>query len=266
VPRRGNKTGKNIMEVACVCRVLIMPCLDIKDGRVVKGVHFTNLQDAGDPVFCAQAYCEAGADELAFLDITATVEGRRTMLTVVEKVAAVATVPLTVGGGIGSLADIEAVLTAGADRVSISSAAYRTPDLIEKAAKKFGSNKIVVALDVDKNEKLSSGYEVFVDGGRTATGKDAVAWAQEAADRGAGMLLPTSKARDGAKTGYDLPLIKKLKETVGIPVVASGGAGRPEHFLEAAQAGADILLAASVFHFGEITIPEVKKYLAKHGF
>lgn len=249
-----------------MCPVLIMPCLDIKNGRVVKGVHFTNLQDAGDPVACAQAYCEAQADELAFLDITATVEGRRTMLTVVEKVAAVVTVPLTVGGGISSLADIEAVLAAGADRVSISSAAFRNPNLITEAAQEFGSDRIVIALDVDKNANLPSGYEVYINGGMTATGKDAVAWAEEAVARGAGMLLPTSKAHDGAKTGYALPLLRKIKKAVKIPVIASGGAGRLEHFLEAAQAGADILLAASVFHFGEITIPEVKAYLAKHGF
>lgn len=245
--------------------VLVMPCLDIKDGRVVKGIHFVDLRDAGDPVACAQAYCEAGADELAFLDITATLDGRGTMLDVVKRVAAVTTVPFTVGGGIRSLQDIDAVLAAGADRASISSAAYRNPALIEEAAKRFGSDKIVVAIDVDRNPTLPSGYEVYVDGGNTATGGDAVVWAQEAVARGAGIILPTSKACDGAKTGYDLPLIRKVKDVAGVPVVASGGAGSPEHFVEAAHAGADILLAASVFHFGEITISGLKQFLAEKG-
>lgn len=246
-------------------KAAIMPCLDIKDGRVVKGVQFVVLRDAGDPVECARAYCAAGADELAFLDITATVEGRKTMLGTVRRVAAVVTVPFTVGGGIGSLDDVEAVLAAGADRVSISSAAFRRPGLIDAAVKLCGSDKIVVALDVDRNAALPSGYEVYIDGGSTATGRDAVEWAREAADRGAGIILPTSKACDGAKTGYDLPLIRGIKAAVSVPVVASGGAGALEHFLEAVEAGADILLAASVFHFGEITIPELKAYLEQNG-
>ncbi|EEG76248.1 imidazole glycerol phosphate synthase subunit HisF [Dethiobacter alkaliphilus] len=246
-------------------KVLIMPCLDIKDGRVVKGVHFVGLQDAGDPVESARAYCDAGADELAFLDITATIEGRKTMLETVKKVAAVTTVPFTVGGGIKSAADAEAVLAAGADRVSMSSAAFRNPALIDEAVKLFGREKVVVAIDVDKNAALPSGYEVYVDGGNTATGKDAIEWAKEAEARGASIILPTSKACDGAKTGYDLPLIRGIKEVVSAPVVASGGAGSKEHFLEAAQAGADILLAASVFHFGEIAVPDLKEYLAGQG-
>jgi len=245
--------------------VLIMPCLDIKEGRVVKGVHFLNLRDAGDPVECALAYCNQGADELAFLDITATVEKRKTTLETVRRVAAVATVPFTVGGGIASLADAEAVLAAGADRVSISSAAYREPGLIDQAAARFGQDKIVVAIDVDLNPALPSGYEVYIDGGNTATGTDAIAWAKEAENRGAGFILPTSKTRDGAKTGYDIPLIRGIKAVVKVPVVASGGAGSMEHFLEAARDGqADILLAASVFHFGEISIPVLKAYLAKN--
>jgi cyclase len=245
-------------------KVLIMPCLDIKDGRVVKGVHFVGLQDAGDPVECARVYNGAGADELAFLDITATIEGRKTMLDAVRKVADVTAVPFTVGGGIKSVSEAEAVLAAGADRISISSAAFRNPGLIDEAVKQFGSEKVVVAIDVDQNSALPSGYEVYVDGGNTAAGKDAVEWAREAVERGAGIILPTSKACDGAKTGYDLPLIRGIKEAVSVPVVASGGAGKMEHFLEAAQAGADILLAASVFHFGEIAIPELKKHLAQH--
>lgn len=246
-------------------KVLIMPCLDMKDGRVVKGVQFVNLKDAGDPVECARAYCAAGADELAFLDITATLEGRRTMLETVRRVAAVTTVPFTVGGGIRSLEEVEAVLASGADRASISSAAFRNPSLVEEAAQRFGSEKIVVAIDVDRNEALPSGYEVFVDGGTTATGSDAVAWAREAAARGAGIILPTSKTCDGAKSGYDLPLIRKIREAVGVPVVASGGAGKMADFLDAARAGADMLLAASVFHFGEITVPELKQFLARNG-
>lgn len=245
--------------------VVIMPCLDIKDGRVVKGVHFVDLQEAGDPVECARAYCAAGADELAFLDITATIEGRKTMLDTVRGVAAVTTIPFTVGGGIGSTEDAEAVLAAGADRVSISSAAFRNPALIDDVVKLFGSGRVVVAVDVDRNPALPSGYEVYIDGGGTATGTDAIEWAKEAAARGAGIMLPTSKACDGAKTGYDLPLIRGIREAVSVPVVASGGAGSPEHFLEAAEAGADILLAASVFHFGEIAIPDLKQYLAQNG-
>lgn len=247
-------------------KVLIMPCLDMKEGRVVKGVHFVDLRDAGDPVECARTYCASGADELAFLDITATVEKRGTTLDAVRRVAQVTTVPFTVGGGIGSLSDAEAVLEAGADRVSISSAAFRNPDLIEQAAARFGSEKIVVAIDVDRNPALPSGYEVYIDGGNTATGKDAVEWAREAEARGAGIILPTSKACDGAKTGYDIPLIRMIKENVQVPVVASGGAGKMEHFLEAAKEGkADILLAASVFHFGEINIRQLKRYLSENG-
>ncbi len=247
-------------------KVLIMPCLDIKEGRVVKGVHFIDLKDAGDPVECARTYCESGADELAFLDIAATIEKRGTTLDAVRRVAEVTTVPFTVGGGINSLADAEAVLEAGAHRVSISSAAFRNPDLINQAASKFGSEKIVVAIDVDKNPALPSGYEVYIHGGNTATGKDAVEWAREAEARGAGIILPTSKACDGAKTGYDIPLIKAIKENVKVPVVASGGAGKMKHFLEAAKEGkADILLAASVFHFGEINIRELKQYLRENG-
>lgn len=246
-------------------KVLIMPCLDMKAGRVVKGIHFADIKDAGDPVECAKTYCENGADELAFLDITATIQKRKTTLDAVRKVAEVISIPFTVGGGISSVASAEEVFIAGADRVSISSAAYRQPDLIDEMAKKFGSDKIVVAIDVDKNPSLPSGYEVYIDGGNTPTGKDALEWAIEAEALGAGIILPTSKACDGAKTGFDLPLIRGIKEKVKVPVIASGGAGTMEHFLEAAKAGADILLAASVFHYGEIKIAELKKYLAQNG-
>jgi cyclase len=247
-------------------KVLIMPCLDMKDGRVVKGVNFVNLRDAGDPVECARIYCENGADELAFLDIAATIEKRKTTLEAVRRVAQAITIPFTVGGGIGSVEDAEQVLEAGADRISISSAAFRNPGLIDQAAAKFGSAQLVVAIDVDRNPALPSGYEVYIDGGNTATGKDAIEWAREAESRGAGFILPTSKTRDGAKTGYDIPLIRGIKDVVQVPVIASGGAGSMEHFLEAARDGkADILLAASVFHFGEISIPELKKYLRDQG-
>lgn len=249
-----------------MCKVLIMPCLDMKDGRVVKGINFVGLRDAGDPVECARIYGENGADELAFLDIAATVEKRKTTLEAVQRVARVIAVPFTVGGGIGSVADVEAVLAAGADRVSISSAAFRKPALIDECAARFGSARLVAAIDVDQNPALPCGYEVYIDGGNTPTGKDAVEWAREVEGRGAGYLLPTSKARDGAKTGYDLPLLKGLKAVVKVPVIASGGAGTMQHFLEAATEGqADILLAASVFHFGEISIPELKKFLRDNG-
>ncbi len=247
-------------------KVLIMPCLDMKDGRVVKGVNFVNLRDAGDPVECARIYCENGADELAFLDIAATIEKRKTTLEAVRRVGQAITIPFTVGGGIGSVEDAEQVLAAGADRISISSAAFRNPSLIDQAAARFGSARLVAAIDVDRNPALPSGYEVYIDGGNTATGKDAIEWAREAESRGAGFILPTSKTRDGAKTGYDIPLIRGIKDVVKVPVIASGGAGSMEHFLEAVQEGkADILLAASVFHFGEISIPELKKYLRDQG-
>jgi cyclase len=245
-------------------KVKIMPCLDIKDGRVVKGVNFVNLKDAGDPVAVAQAYVQDGADELAFLDITATVEGRSTTLETVKRVAEVVNVPFTVGGGINSLKVAGEVLSAGADRVSVSSAAVRKRDFIDTLVKEFSSERIVVAIDVDHSDQTPSGYEVYIDGGRTATGIDAIAWAKEAVRRGAGIVLPTSKACDGAKEGYDLPLIKQLREAVDVPIVASGGAGNHQHFLQAAQAGADILLAASVFHFGMIKIPDLKNYLKEH--
>ncbi len=245
--------------------VTIMPCLDMQNGRVVKGVHFVDIKDAGDPVQCAQAYCRAGADELALLDITATVEGRATMLDVVRRVAEVTTVPFTVGGGISDVASAEAVLSAGADKISTSSAAFRKPEIIQQMVKKFGPDKVTVAIDVDQNPALPSGYEVYIDGGRTATGFDAVEWAKKVDGYGVGVILPTSKAGDGAKTGYDLPVIRAMAQVVSAAVVASGGAGKLEHFYEAVQAGASVLLAASVFHFRMIEIPELKKYLRNKG-
>jgi cyclase len=244
----------------------IMPCLDMQNGRVVKGVHFVQIQDAGDPVACAQAYCAAGADELAMLDITATVENRATMLDVVRRVAAVTTVPFTVGGGIKDALTAEAVLAAGADKVSTSSAAFRNPRVIPEMIHELGADKITVAIDVDRNPALPSGYEVFIDGGRTATGTDALQWAKQVADYGVRCILPTSKATDGARTGFDLPLIRMIANATSAEVVASGGAGTQEHFREAAEAGATVLLAASVFHFGLIPIPELKNYLRQAGF
>jgi cyclase len=245
--------------------IRIMPCLDMQNGRVVKGVHFVDIRDAGDPVECARAYCEKGADELALLDITATVEGRATMLDVVNRVAEVTTVPFTVGGGISDVKSAEAVLAAGADKISTSSAAFRTPDVIRDMVKALGADKVTVAIDVDQNGTMPSGYEVYIDGGRTATGADAIEWAKRVDGYGVPVILPTSKAGDGAKTGYDLPVIRAIKAAVSAEVVASGGAGELEHFYEAVQAGATILLAASVFHFGMIEIKDLKEDLRGRG-
>ena len=245
--------------------VRIMPCLDMQNGRVVKGVQFVDIRDAGDPVECCRAYCAAGADELALLDITATVEGRATMLDVVGKVAAAATVPFTVGGGIKDVAAADAVLSAGADKVSVSSAAFRNPAVIGEMVKTFGPERVTVAVDAAVNASLPSGYEVFIDGGRTATGADAVEWIKRIDGYGVGAVLPTSKTTDGVRTGYDLPLIRKTRSATRADVVASGGAGTLEHFYEAAQAGATILLAASVFHFQIIAIPDLKAYLRGRG-
>ncbi len=246
-------------------KIRIMPCLDMQNGRVVKGVHFVDIRDAGDPVECARAYCAAGADELALLDITATVEGRATMLDVVRRTADAVSVPFTVGGGIVDVAAAEAVLNAGADKVSVSSAAFRNPEIIRDMVDVFGAGAVTVAIDVDQNPGLPSGYEVYIDGGRTATGADAVEWAKRVDGFGVGCILPTSKAGDGAKTGYDLPVIRAMATAVSADVVASGGAGRLEHFYEAVEAGATILLAASVFHFNIVGIPELKRYLKERG-
>ena len=246
-------------------QISIMPCLDMQNGRVVKGVHFVDIQDAGDPVECAKAYCKAGADELALLDITATVENRPTMLEVVKNVAAAATVPFTVGGGIRDVASAAEVIAAGADKISVSSAAFRKPDIIKEMVAELGADKVTVAIDVDQNESLPSGYEVYIDGGRTATGADAVEWAKKVDGFGVSVILPTSKAGDGAKTGFDLPVIKAMADACSATIVASGGAGKLEHFYDAAEAGATVLLAASVFHFHTIDIPELKDYLRSRG-
>lgn len=245
--------------------IRIMPCLDMQNGRVVKGVNFVNIRDAGDPVECCRAYCEAGADELALLDITATVEGRATMLEVVSKVADCATVPFTVGGGISDVSSAAAVLEAGADKISTSSAAFRKPEVIGEMVKEFGNDCVTVAVDAAANSSMSSGHEVYIDGGRTATGADAIEWIKQIDGYGVATILPTSKSTDGVRTGYDLPLIRKAKAATSAAVVASGGAGNLEHFYEAVEAGADILLAASVFHFQVIGIPELKEYLKSRG-
>ncbi len=237
----------------------IIPCLDVKDGRVVKGVNFVQLKDAGDPVDCAKAYDAAGADELVFLDITASFEKRKIFLNVVQKTAEEVFMPLTVGGGINNVSDIRALLNAGADKVSINTSAVKEPGLIRRAANMFGSQCMVVAIDA---KRVGDTYEVFTHGGRTGTKKNAILWAKEVESLGAGEILLTSMDADGTKNGYDIALTKAVTEAVHIPVIASGGAGSLEHFYEVfTQTGADAALAASVFHYGEISIPEVKKYL-----
>ncbi len=248
----------------------IIPCLDVDKGRVVKGVKFVNLRDAGDPVEAARAYNDAGADELVFLDITASYEQRRIMLEVVERTAAVAFMPVTVGGGVRTIEDIRALLKAGADKVSLNTAAVEHSELISEGAERFGSQCIVVAIDAkrtrEKSEVGSRKWEVYTHGGRTPTGKDAVEWAREAERLGAGEILLTSMDRDGTKAGYDVELTQAVAKAVGIPVIASGGAGAANHFADALTTGrADAALAASLFHFGELSIVEVKRYLASQG-
>ena len=237
----------------------IIPCLDVKDGRVVKGINFVKLRDAGDPVNVAKAYDEQGADEIVYLDITASHEKRKVFLDVVRSTAEQVFMPLTVGGGINSVEDIRDLLNAGADKVSINTAAVKTPQLITQGARKFGSQCIVVAIDA---RKTKDHWEVYTHGGRNASGKDAVEWAKEVEKLGAGEILLTSMDADGTKDGYDLALTKAICQSVNIPVIASGGAGKLEHFFDVlSKVGADAALAASVFHYGEITIPEVKQYL-----
>ena len=246
--------------------IKIMPCLDMKEGRVVKGIHFVDLKDAGDPVENAALYQKEGADELAMLDIAATLENRKTTLEWVKNVSSVIDIPLTVGGGIGSLEDIELVLGAGADNVSMNSAAVKNPDLVAEAAKAFGSEKVTVAVDARRNKEMPSGFELVVSGGTKPVGKDAVAWAKQCQDLGAGTILPTSMDGDGTQAGYDLEFTRAISDAVGVPVVASGGAGTLEHFYEAVvQGGAQVLLAASVFHYRIFSIGEVKEYLRKKG-
>lgn len=239
----------------------IIPCLDVKDGRVVKGTSFVNLRDAGDPVECAKAYDRANADELVLLDITASSDARNIITDIVRKVADCVFIPFTVGGGIRTVEDFTDILRAGADKVSVNSAAIHRPELINEAAYKFGSQCVVTAIDAKKRDDLS-GWDVYINGGRINTGIDAVKWAVEAYERGAGEILLTSMDCDGVKNGYDLELTRAVSENVGIPVIASGGAGKLEHFYDAFTVGkADAVLAASLFHFGEISIKELKDYL-----
>jgi len=259
----------------------IIPCLDVKDGRVVKGVNFVALRDAGDPVEQAQVYDAAGADELVFLDITATHEARQTVIELAQAVADQVFIPFTIGGGIRTVADMRGILRAGADKISINSAAVRNPAIITQGAEAFGSQAIVVAIDAkrtgrrrsvnrnrpeEKGQPAAPKWEVYVSGGRKATGLDAVAWAQEVEQRGAGEILLTSMDGDGTQAGYDVELTRAVSDAVNIPVIASGGAGRLEHFAQALTDGrADAVLAASLFHYKQLTIAAVKEYLAKQG-
>lgn len=241
----------------------IIPCLDVKDGRVVKGTSFVNLRDAGDPVEAAIAYDKQGADELVFLDITASSDSRAIVTDMVSAVANSIFIPFTVGGGIRTVEDFTDILRAGADKVSVNSAAVKNPDIINEASYKFGSQCVVCAIDA---KRTGGSWEVYINGGRIPVGKDAVKWAIEAEKRGAGEILLTSMDCDGQKQGYDLELTRAVSESVGIPVIASGGAGALEHFYDAFTVGkADAVLAASLFHFGEIPIPELKKYLDEKG-
>ena len=248
--------------------VKIIPCLDVKDGRVVKGVKFVNLRDARDPVEAAQAYCREGADELVFLDIFATVQNRKTRLEWVKRVCEVVTIPFAVGGGIGSIDDMKELFKLGVDKASINTAAVRKPELVREASREFGKDKLVVAIDGRKNPPGSGSprLEVVVRSGEEPTGLDIVDWAKKVEELGAGEILLTSKDADGTKDGYDLEMTKAVAEAVTIPVTASGGAGKLEHLYEAIAIGkASAVLAASIFHFGEISIPEAKEYLKKRG-
>jgi cyclase len=251
---------------AAMKTIKIMPCLDMKNGRVVKGVHFVDIKDAGDPVGNAAFYEREGADELAMLDIAATLENRPTRLEWVRQVAAVIGIPLTVGGGINSVEDIEMVLAAGAGKVSMNSAAVKNPELVAEAARRFGTDRITIAVDARRNAAMPSGFELVVAGGTTPVGQDAVAWAGRCEDLGAGVILPTSMDGDGTLAGYDLEFTRAIADRVTVPVVASGGAGTLEHFYEGVvTGGAQILLAASVFHFRTFRIREVKDYLRGRG-
>jgi len=244
----------------------IIPCLDVKDGRLVKGVNFVSLKNVGDPAEAGEAYSKAGADELVFLDITATIEKRKTLIDAVKRTVERLTVPLTVGGGIKSLKDIEVLMEIGVSKVSINTAAVRKPDLVKQAAKEFGSEKITVAIDTRKSAELASGFEVMVSGGTKGTGIDAVEWAAKVEGLGAGAILPTSMDADGTQAGYDIPMTRAIADAVKLPVIASGGAGTLEHLYDAiVKAHADAVLVASIAHFGIFTIKQMKEYLAGKG-
>ncbi|MBM4128943.1 MAG: imidazole glycerol phosphate synthase subunit HisF, partial [Nitrospira sp.] len=244
----------------------IIPCLDVKDGKLVKGIHFVNLRDVGDPAEAGAAYSAAGADELVFLDITATIENRKTLIDAVKRTVERISVPLTVGGGIRSIKDIHDLMEIGASRISVNTAAVKNPDFIREATKEFGSQKIVIAIDTRKSSKLPSGFEVMVSGGTKPTGIDAIEWAKKVEDLGAGSLLPTSMDADGTQAGYDIPMTRAIADAVRLPVIASGGAGTLEHLYEAIIEGhADAVLVASIAHFGKYTIIQMKEYLAQRG-
>jgi imidazole glycerol-phosphate synthase subunit HisF len=245
----------------------IIPCLDVKDGRVVKGVNFVQLRDAGDPVAQARVYDQAGADELVFLDITASVESRQTMIHVVERCAEQIFIPLTVGGGVRTVLDIRDLLRAGADKVSLNTAAVQSPELIQKASEIFGRSTIVLAIDARRRRgPRARSWEVFIHGGRTSTGMDVVEWAQRGVALGAGEILLTSMDRDGTQDGYDLPLTRTIARAVEVPVIASGGAGTLKHLGDVLKQGAaDAVLAASIFHYGTFSIGQAKRYLKRQG-
>ncbi|HEY8472765.1 MAG TPA: imidazole glycerol phosphate synthase subunit HisF [Natronosporangium sp.] len=245
--------------------VRVIPCLDVDAGRVVKGVKFQHLRDAGDPVELAAAYDAAGADELTFLDVTASADGRETMYEVVRRTAESVFIPLTVGGGVRSVSDVDRLLRAGADKVGVNTAAVARPAVIAEIAERFGRQVLVLSLDVRRSPATTSGFEVTTHGGRRGTGIDAIEWARRGAEQGAGEILLNSMDADGTKAGFDLELIAAVRAAVSIPVIASGGAGRAEDFPPAVEAGADAVLAASVFHFGELTIGEVKQRLRAAG-
>ncbi len=246
--------------------VRVIPCLDVAEGRVVKGVNFENLRDAGDPTELALKYYESGADEVTFLDVTATVEDRSTTYELVSRTAETVFIPLTVGGGIRRVDDVNKLLAAGADKVSVSSAAIATPQLIDDIAGRFGSQVLVLSLDLKRSDATKSGFEVTTHGGRTSTGIDALEWIREAQERGCGELLVNSIDADGTLQGFDLELIRAVREIATVPLIASGGAGSAADFAPAAQAGADALLAASIFHDGKVSIVEAKRALANSGF
>lgn len=248
--------------------VRIIPCLDVDNGRVVKGTRFLHLRDAGDPLLVANRYDHEGADELVFLDITASAQKRAILLDVVKKTADQVFIPLTVGGGIGTLSDMRTLLSSGADKVSINTAAVRNPELISQGADRFGSQSIVVAIDAKRGAKSKERgvrWEVYIHGGRTPTGLDAIAWAKRVEKLGAGEILLTSMDRDGTQEGYDIHLLREISKSVSLPVIASGGAGKKEDFFEAWKSGASACLAASLFHYRELSIRSVKEYLSKKG-
>ncbi|WP_028244547.1 imidazole glycerol phosphate synthase subunit HisF [Pseudoclavibacter soli] len=246
--------------------IRVIPCLDVADGRVVKGVNFKDLRDEGDPVELAARYYREGADEVTFLDVTATVENRATMYDVVSRTAEQVFIPLTVGGGVRTVDDVARLLASGADKISINSAAIAHPEVLTAIADRFGAQVTVLSLDIKRTDRTPSGFVVTTHGGRTETDLDALDWAQRAVDLGAGELLVNSIDADGTQDGFDLELIERLRALVSAPLIASGGAGRPEHFVAAARAGADAVLAASVFHRRQIAIDEVKRALAEAGF